>query len=354
MIDLELVCLAREALGKGDVFQALEHLDSFQKKNNYEMSEQYIVDKVREIRRTKYLTEVKRLAKQLFEEWKAGTYSGHREVFDNALNGLSFVSLYEEAQDTLIFGKADTDFGASLFNWQYGIPWCELAYYQLQADILLALTDDYHINPNKTPPRQAAEWCGSCDEWLPRNTVINGPAKTVLKRKLPMATKPAVERRLILNAWCDAEGFALSHACLWLSAADINKLLGLIAYVKKLKERLKNIPKYRDNRLSFLSFADYSATYCEPLTNGNRTFEPPDTSALEPESMVPLEFTEIRTNCDSIRVSATAVYWHACLHYGDANNVWTADLTEKDLQGYLQELEVYSAPGRSKAQKGRR
>lgn len=159
-----MVRRARDALYQGNVHEALRCLDAFHDGHGYDMSEEAVIGKAKELRRGLYQSNLEKSVNRIYEDWKAGKYNGNRDAMAYALDQEATVSHYDEAQDILIFSEASNlDVGA--LDWRYGVPWCELAFYALRDEICLDLEKEYGIDVNDLPPSAPVEMCQSCGEW---------------------------------------------------------------------------------------------------------------------------------------------------------------------------------------------
>ena len=170
MIDLSLVKQAQQALNQGNPFAAMEYLDSFAGLCGSEMTDEAILNEAEAIERKKHLDEVAKAAAVIFDDWKAGNFSGSKDELQDALNNCAEICHYNEAQRVLIHSdNAEAGMHENGdFDCSGGIPWCELAYYAFRADVMDTLHHKLDNALHHAPPKEPVEKCDNCDEWKPK------------------------------------------------------------------------------------------------------------------------------------------------------------------------------------------
>lgn len=174
MIDLAPIRKAREALREGNIYAAIHFLDAFADEHTYNMADKAVIDEADRLRKARYVGRIEQIAQAIAEDWAQGVYSGRVDELAETLNDAATTSHFDDAQDALLFSTNTQEIDPHNVSWANDIPWCELAFYVIRADIIEELHNMQSINVYDTPPDEPVQKCGCCGEWKPRKECKNG------------------------------------------------------------------------------------------------------------------------------------------------------------------------------------
>src|SRR5512147_1548862 len=166
--------------------------------------------------RREYYEDVNNLASSIKEAYERGEIADRDSLIDHiheTVDGCARVIYTASAQEALLVSCNDSagidNLGADGFDWSSGIPWSQLAYFAVEADVMDALRDDgLDVNADfevcdkhHKPYEDTCELCELSKITLPDGEEIEG------ELQLDADGKPRVE-----TATCGVCGFEWNDA----------------------------------------------------------------------------------------------------------------------------------------------
>lgn len=169
LTNTKLLVMAIEHLRNGDPFRALEALDQFTNLNEYELSNRAVYDEVERINEKEYAAAVDKAVSGVIADWRSGSFPD-KHLLREAIHEASAVYGARFAVVVLQHYRGPADFDPGQYDWNGGVPWCELATDCLRSEIYEGLKDA-NIDPEADPPQEEVEKCAVCSEWKPAATM---------------------------------------------------------------------------------------------------------------------------------------------------------------------------------------
>jgi hypothetical protein len=126
--------------------------------------------------RREYYEDVKGLAESIKEDYDRGEIADRDHLLDRiheTVDGCSRVIYTSSAQEALLVSDNDSagidSLGADGFDWSSGIPWSQLAFFAVEADVVeelghmgLNVNDDFEVCDEHKKPHVDVDECEEC------------------------------------------------------------------------------------------------------------------------------------------------------------------------------------------------